>query len=125
MPKYFLGIDIGGTKSHALIADESGQVVGFGRAGSGNWEGVGYDGLQRVLGTITDQAIAKAGIDRAQIAGAAMSHRISQRCRLRHPRGHPSRLGRFDWLWHWLQWPRLEQRSQPERPRRRRSGGMV
>ena len=46
--KYFLGVDIGGTKSHALIADESGQVVGFGRAGAGNWEGVGYDGLQQV-----------------------------------------------------------------------------
>ena len=30
---YFLGIDIGGTKSHALIADEEGRAVGFGQAG--------------------------------------------------------------------------------------------
>ena len=36
MLKYFLGIDIGGTKSHALIADENGQVVGFGRAATGS-----------------------------------------------------------------------------------------
>ena len=26
---YFLGVDIGGSKSHALIADEFGQVVGL------------------------------------------------------------------------------------------------
>ena len=54
--RYFLGVDIGGTKSHALIADENGQVVGFGRAGAGNWEAVGYDGLQQVLASITSQA---------------------------------------------------------------------
>jgi N-acetylglucosamine kinase-like BadF-type ATPase len=69
---YFLGVDIGGTKSHALVADESGQVIGFGQAGAGNWEGVGYDGLQQVLETITDQALGMAGLEREQIAGAGM-----------------------------------------------------
>jgi N-acetylglucosamine kinase-like BadF-type ATPase len=68
--RYFFGVDIGGTKSHALIADEIGTVVGFGREGAGNWESVGYDGLQRVLAAITDQALRMAGIDRSQIAGA-------------------------------------------------------
>ena len=68
--KYFLGVDVGGTKSHALIADENGQVIGFGRGGPGNWEGVGYPGLQAVLATITAQAFDMAGIERAQIAGA-------------------------------------------------------
>ena len=68
--KYFLGVDVGGTKSHALIADENGQVVGFGRSGPGNWEGVGYAGLQVVLETITAQAVKMAGIERHQIAGA-------------------------------------------------------
>jgi len=72
MLKYFLGIDIGGTKSHALIADENCQVVGFGRAGTGSWEGVGYAGLQQVLGAITDQALGMAGLKRKQIAGAGM-----------------------------------------------------
>ena len=47
MNRYFLGIDIGGTKSHALIADESGQVVGFGTGAAGNHEVVGYDGSAR------------------------------------------------------------------------------
>lgn len=37
MTRFFLGIDIGGTKSHALIADEQGRAVGFGVGGPGNW----------------------------------------------------------------------------------------
>ncbi|NUM44095.1 MAG: ATPase [Anaerolineales bacterium] len=67
---YYLGIDIGATKSHALIADETGQAVGFGTAGPGNHEVVGYDGLIAVLNDITTQAVARAGISRADIAGA-------------------------------------------------------
>ena len=70
MTRYFLGIDIGGTKSHALIADETGRVVGFGEAGPGNHEVVGYDGLRTVLQLVTGHAIEMAGIDRSQIAGA-------------------------------------------------------
>ena len=70
--KYFLGVDIGGTKSHALIADESGQVVGFGQAGAGNWEGVGYDGLKQVMLAITDQALGMAGLEWDRIAGTGM-----------------------------------------------------
>jgi N-acetylglucosamine kinase-like BadF-type ATPase len=70
--KYFLGVDIGGTKSHALVANENGQVVGFGRAGAGNWESVGYAGLQQVLEIITDQALGMAGLERRQITGAGM-----------------------------------------------------
>ena len=47
--KYYLGVDVGGTKTHALIADDTGQALGFATGGPGNWEGVGYDGLTRVL----------------------------------------------------------------------------
>jgi N-acetylglucosamine kinase-like BadF-type ATPase len=47
--KYFLGIDVGSSKTHALIADEAGQGIGFGRAGGGNHQGVGYEGLTKVL----------------------------------------------------------------------------
>ena len=70
--KYYIGVDIGGTKSHALIADESGQVVGFGQAGAGNWEGVGYDGLKQVMLAITDQALGMAGLEWDRIAGTGM-----------------------------------------------------
>ena len=70
MPNYYLGVDIGATKSHALIADERGRAIGFGHAGPGNHEVVGWDGYQAVLQEITNQALASARIDRSQIAGA-------------------------------------------------------
>ena len=47
--RYFLGVDIGATKTHALIADATGRVVGFGQAGPGNHETVGYEGLIAAL----------------------------------------------------------------------------
>ena len=56
MTRYFLGVDIGATKSHALIADEAGRAAGFGDAGPGNHEVVGYDGLTAVLQEIAAQA---------------------------------------------------------------------
>ena len=70
MTKYFLGIDTGATKSHALIADETGQAIGFGLGGPGNHESVGYEGLIAVLHDITHQALNSAGITRQQLAGA-------------------------------------------------------
>jgi len=70
MTRYFLGVDIGGTKSHALIADETGQAVGFGHGGPGNYEGVGWDGLTRTLQAITSAALDEAGLTVDQIAGA-------------------------------------------------------
>lgn len=70
MTKYYLGIDTGSTKSHALVADEYGQAVGFGRSGPGNWEGVGWDATQSIIHEITDKALDDAGVEKAHIAGA-------------------------------------------------------
>lgn len=70
MSTYFLGVDIGGTKSHALIADASGRAVGFGEAGPGNYEDVGYEGLAETLSLVTQRALADAGIGKEQISGA-------------------------------------------------------
>ena len=68
--RYFLGVDVGGTKTHALLADENGLVLGFGQAGPGNHEGVGYHGLAAALRVSSEQAIQAAGIQPHQIAGA-------------------------------------------------------
>lgn len=67
---YFLGIDIGGTKSHALVCDRDGNVLGFGSAGAGNHEIVGYQGLQAVLKDITSEALQTAGLSTGAVAGA-------------------------------------------------------
>jgi N-acetylglucosamine kinase-like BadF-type ATPase len=70
--QYYLGVDVGGTKTHALIADEDGQAIGFATGGPGNWEGVGYDGLTSVLLDVTARATRDTKINLNQIAGAGM-----------------------------------------------------
>jgi N-acetylglucosamine kinase-like BadF-type ATPase len=68
--KYFLGIDVGSSKTHALIVDETGACIGFGKAWGGNHQGVGYDGLENVLKESFEQAREMAGIHVDQITGA-------------------------------------------------------
>ena len=71
MTRYFIGVDVGGTKTHALIADETGRAVGFGLGGSGNPSSVGYDTMMRqAIRPAFDQALASAKIAKDQIAGA-------------------------------------------------------
>lgn len=70
MKRYYLGVDIGGSKSHALVADEVGRALGFGEFGAGNHEVVGYDGLQAALKAVTGQALHMAGLSVEQISGA-------------------------------------------------------
>ena len=68
--RYFLGVDIGATKSHGLIADESGRALGFAATGPGNHEVVGYEGLTEAIRTVTHGALTRTGISKDQIAGA-------------------------------------------------------
>ncbi|MFQ5420510.1 MAG: N-acetylglucosamine kinase [Anaerolineae bacterium] len=72
--RYFLGVDIGNTKSHALVADENGRCAGFGKAGPGSWEAVGWEAAQLVLHNIVDQALEWAGIEKKAIAGAGFGY---------------------------------------------------
>ena len=67
MSRYFVGGDVGGTKTHLLIADEAGQALGFGRAGPGNPEGVGYAGLTQALRSALGEALAAASLENGQI----------------------------------------------------------
>lgn len=67
---YVLGIDAGGTKTHALIADRNGRVIGGGESGPGNWEGVGLDGAFAAYAQAIDAAMHTAGITRDDIIAA-------------------------------------------------------
>lgn len=67
---YFLGIDVGSSKTHALIVDETGQCAGFGKAWGGNHQSVGYDGFENTLLEAFEGALKSAGVDKARIAGA-------------------------------------------------------
>lgn len=61
--RYFLGIDAGATKTHALIADENGHVYGSGHSGPGNWEGVGLEGAYEAYAAAIAQALAAAELE--------------------------------------------------------------
>ncbi len=68
MTRYFLGMDVGGTKTHALLADEHGKALAFGQAGPGNPEGGGYDELAAAMEAALTQALALAGIPYGELA---------------------------------------------------------
>jgi N-acetylglucosamine kinase-like BadF-type ATPase len=63
-----LGIDVGASKTHAILADERGCVLGAGRAGCANWEVVGLEGA----GDALRSAIVEASLA-ASVAPAAIS----------------------------------------------------
>ncbi len=67
---YYLGADLGATKTHTLIVDETGRALGFGASGSGNHEDVGYDGMFNSMQQGLDMALHSAGLIKADIAGA-------------------------------------------------------
>jgi N-acetylglucosamine kinase-like BadF-type ATPase len=67
---YFLGADLGATKTHSLIVDETGRALGFGESGPGNHETVGYDGMFHAMYESMEQALHVAGLTRADITGA-------------------------------------------------------
>jgi N-acetylglucosamine kinase-like BadF-type ATPase len=67
---YLLGVDVGGSKTHALIADENGCARGFGSAGMGNYQGVGYEGMRQVLIDSVGEALAQAEAAVGQVSGA-------------------------------------------------------
>ena len=68
--KYFLGVDVGSSKTHALVVDECGQCVGFGRSGGGNHQSVGYERVVEVLQQAFAGARQTSGVTRDQIVGA-------------------------------------------------------
>ncbi len=68
--RYFLGADLGGTKTHLVIADEIGRVIGFGEGGPANHQNVGFDGMVIAMLTALEQALSMAQIKRENISGA-------------------------------------------------------
>ena len=76
-----MGIDTGGTKSHALIANEEGCAFGFAEGGCGNPQGIGYPTLTPLFSTIVNQAITHAGISIGDIRarGLALAAMIGRR----------------------------------------------
>jgi N-acetylglucosamine kinase-like BadF-type ATPase len=68
--RYFLGVDVGSSKTHALIADETGKCISLGHAGGGNHQAMGYERLTEVLQKSFATGLQIAGVEKDQIAGA-------------------------------------------------------
>jgi len=67
---YYLGVDIGNTKSHALISDEAGKVVGFAKAGHGNHEQLGFEGYARVIQNLIMDVLQKSTLEPGNLSGS-------------------------------------------------------
>lgn len=67
---YFLGIDVGASKTHALIVNEIGQCMGFGKSGGGNHQDFGYETTKFSLQESFAESLEMSGVNKSQIAGA-------------------------------------------------------
>jgi len=68
--RYYLGADLGATKTHTLLVDETGATLGFGESGPGNHESIGYDMMFAAMRDGMKQALQASGLKKADIAGA-------------------------------------------------------
>src|SRR5512134_595285 len=68
--RYYLGADLGATKTHTLIVDETGRALGFGESGPANHESVGYNGMFQSMYNGLEQALHMAGLKKEHITGA-------------------------------------------------------
>jgi N-acetylglucosamine kinase-like BadF-type ATPase len=68
--RYFLGADLGGSRTRMVITDEAGNVVGYGKGGPGNHQSVGYAGMETSLKTALKQVLDSAKLRKNTIAGA-------------------------------------------------------
>jgi N-acetylglucosamine kinase-like BadF-type ATPase len=67
---YYLGSDLGSTKTHTLIVDETGRALSFAESGPANHESVGYDGMFQSMQDGMEQALRAAGLKKEDMTGA-------------------------------------------------------
>jgi len=73
MSKVILGIDGGGTKTHAVLVDLSGKIVSTAANGGANWERTGLAATQASLQEIVNRALASAGLESTDIVAATFA----------------------------------------------------
>jgi len=65
---HILGLDGGGTKTFALVADERGRLLGFGQAGPSNHQGPGLEAAMAAVERAGREALTSAGVRADEIA---------------------------------------------------------
>jgi N-acetylglucosamine kinase-like BadF-type ATPase len=66
-----LGVDGGGSKTHAVVADERGEVLGFASSGRSNWEDTGLEAAGATLTEAVRGALVAAGVAPGALAASA------------------------------------------------------
>ena len=66
-----LRVDGGGSKTHALVADERGEVLGFASSGRSNWEDTGLEAAGAALAEAIGGALAAAQVPPGALAASA------------------------------------------------------
>lgn len=72
---YFVGIDGGGTKTHAVVTDERFTVQSQGYGGPGNFLRVGMERASASVMAAVDRALrdARIGVDQVEVAGIGLA----------------------------------------------------
>lgn len=67
MSSLLLGLDAGATKTHAVLLDSKGTILGAGLSGCGSHEVAGYDLARESLSQAISQTLASAGVTLGQV----------------------------------------------------------
>lgn len=70
--RYFLGVDGGGTKTDAVVGDETGRLLGLGHAGPANHAVAGLEGAAQAVRQAIAPALKEAGLALDQIDYAVL-----------------------------------------------------
>ena len=73
MTRYVLGVDGGGTKTDAVIADENGVAIATASNGGANWERMGIEKALTSLEEVIRNAATAASIQTSQIESASFA----------------------------------------------------
>ena len=68
----YLGLDVGATKTFCLVGDEQGRVLGFGKAGTGNYEIYGVEHALAENRKAVESALQDAGLQLSEIDAIGM-----------------------------------------------------
>ncbi|HEY9078383.1 MAG TPA: BadF/BadG/BcrA/BcrD ATPase family protein [Anaerolineaceae bacterium] len=71
-PEYLLGIDGGGTKTLALLADLEENIIGRGVGGASNYQAVGRQAAFSAIQTAVDGALQEAKVEKGKIAALCL-----------------------------------------------------
>ena len=68
-----VGVDAGGTKTEAMACGRDGRLLGFARAGRGNWETIGLEAAGQAYSEAVEGCLRFAGVQRQDVSASAFA----------------------------------------------------